>query len=401
VSSQSVELKVVNHLAEIRPEDWDNLLGDDDGPFLRWAFLETLERTGCAIPRRGWWPCHLTAWIGERLVAAAPAYLKNDSAGDFSRDWGLDDSAARSGFSYYPKLVIGVPFSPVTGRRILTAPGFDAGEAARLLTALARELCRRSDVATMQVLYHHPEEASILEHEGFAVRALVQYHWNNRGYADFDDWLSELPSKKRTQIRRERKEPSRQGIRIHTVRGDEIRARPEHWATHTWDLYSANCQKHFWGGTYLTRDFYDSYFASSPESVELVVAERQGRVVAGALNLASPSHLYGRYWGCLEEHRYLHFNVCIYQSVEQNIERGVQVFEGGAGGEHKLVRGFDPTLVYTTYLFLDEAFQEAVRRYFESETTARLAEVARWQDRAGSTGDAGRGSTASSNLVRE
>jgi len=381
VRTATLELKVFHEISEIPCAAWDGLLEPDDNPFVRWTFLEALEASASAAPRRGWWPCHLTAWRDDRLIAAAPAYVKNDSAGDFSRDWGLADSAGRYGVSYYPKLVIGVPFSPVTGRRILTGGDVDRGEAARLLVELARELCRRSDLGAVQVLYHRAEELPLLVEAGLSPRVLVQYHWRNGGYACFDDWLAALPSKKRTQIRRERRAPELDGIAIRTVRGDELSSRPDEWARRAFELYSANCDKHYWGGAYLNERFYHRVFSAMADAAELVVAERSGRVIAGAFNLATPSHLFGRYWGCLEEHRFLHFNVCIYHSVDECIARGVQVFEGGAGGEHKLARGFDPALVYTSYLLPDRALHDAVARYFASETAQRHEEVARFKAR--------------------
>ncbi|MDX1384198.1 MAG: GNAT family N-acetyltransferase [Thermoanaerobaculia bacterium] len=381
MSALAVDLKVVHDLSEISRADWQGLLRDDDNPFVGWDFLEALERSGSAAPERGWWPCHLTAWHEDALLAAAPAYVKGDSAGDFSRDWGLADSAHRHGLSYYPKLVVGVPFSPVTGRRILVREDLDRAEMTRLLLALARELCRHSSVATIQVLYHRGDEIEALRGAGMTHRALVQYHWHNRDYDDFEDWLRSLPSKKRTQIRRERKEPARQDISIETVRSDRIGADPSHWADVVWRFYEANSRKHFWGGTYLNRDFYERLFTKAPEIVEVVAARRRGRVVAGALNLSGGSHLFGRYWGCHEEHRYLHFNVCIYHSVDECIRRGVRVFEGGAGGEHKLVRGFDPVLVHTSYLFLHDEFHDAAGRYFAAETDQRRSEIRRWESR--------------------
>jgi predicted N-acyltransferase len=381
VRTATLELKVFHGLADIPRQSWDALLEPDDNPFVSWTFLEALEASGSVASKRGWWPCHLTAWRDDRLIAAAPAYVKNDSAGDFSRDWGLAESAGRYGASYYPKLVIGVPFSPVTGRRILAAPGVDRAEAARLLIDLARELCRRSDLGVVQVLYHHGDELPHLVEAGLSPRVLVQYHWHNGGYVTFDDWLAALPSKKRTQIRRERRAPEAEGIAIRTVRAGELRERPDEWARRTFELYAANCEKHYWGGAYLNQGFYERIFTAMPEAAEVVVAERAGRVIAGAFNLATSSHLFGRYWGCLEEHPFLHFNVCIYHSVAECIARGVQVFEGGAGGEHKLARGFDPALVYTSYLFPDRGLHDAVARYFAAETAQRRAEIARWQER--------------------
>lgn len=372
---QRVTLRVVERLAEVPQKQWDDLLDAAANPFVSWTFLQTLEETGCVAPERGWWPCHLTAWEGEELVGAAPAYLKADSAGDFSRDWGFAELVARSGVRYYPKMVVGVPFSPVTGRRFLVRAGYDRTSMVGMLVHLARELARENDVSSVHVLYHQGDETADLEGAGMSGRVLVQYHWHNRGYRDLDDWLAALRSKKRTQIRRERREPVRQGITLHTVRDEELRRDPERWAKEAFELYRRNTQKHFWGGQYLNQSFYQRICERMAHCVELVTARRDGRVVAAAFNLATPSHLYGRYWGCHEEHRFLHFNVALYHSIEECIARGIGVFEGGAGGEHKLSRGFDPTAVRTAHLFLDREVDDLLGRYLRAESRARLEQL--------------------------
>ena len=373
-----IELRIDNEISESPREDWDALLRPDDNPFVSWTFLEALEHSGSAAPDRGWWPCHLTAWQADELVAAAPAYVKADSAGDFSRDWGFAEAAQRNGLSYYPKLVIGVPFSPVTGRRALVREGWDRSEMIGALVVLALELARESNLSSIHVLYHREEECEAFESAGLTPRVMIQYHWKNRDYDDLGAWIRDLKSKKRTQIRRECREPERQGISIRTIRGEQLRADPERWAQAAHELYVRNTQKHFWGGAYLNRRFFDRAFDRLDEHVELVIAELDDRVVAGAFNLATDSHLFGRYWGCHEEHRFLHFNVCLYHSIAECIERGIQVFEGGAGGEHKLSRGFEPTFVYTSHRFLHQGFHDAVSRYLEAESDDRRRELTRW-----------------------
>jgi predicted N-acyltransferase len=374
-----IELRVVSEISEIPQESWDSLLDSDDNPFVSWRFLEALEHSGSAAPERGWWPCHLTAWQADELVGAAPAYVKADSVGDFSRDWGFAEAAQRNGLSYYPKLVIGVPFSPVTGRRALVREGWERKEMVNALIVLALELARESNLSSIHVLYHLEEECEAFESAGLTPRLMIQYHWHNRDYADLPAWVRDLKSKKRTQIRRECREPAKQGISIHTVRGEQLRADPERWAQTAHELYVRNTQKHFWGGAYLTRDFFDRAFDRLDDHVELVIAERDHRVVAGAFNLATESHLFGRYWGCHEEHRFLHFNVCLYHSIAECIERGVQVFEGGAGGEHKLSRGFEPAFVYTSHRFLHQGFHDAVSRYLHEESDERRRELTMWE----------------------
>jgi predicted N-acyltransferase len=382
-----LELRVVRSLSEVPRESWNALLRADDNPFVSWELLEALESSGSATPSRRWWPAHLTVWHGDTLRAAAPAYLKHDCLGDFSRDWAFSGALQQLGGALYPKLVVGVPFSPVTGRRLLVASppasegasgapsGLDDADAAALLLQLAQELARRERLAAVQVLYHRPDEEVALRAAGFAPRALVQYHWHNAGYRTFDDWLAALPAKKRTQIRRERREPDRQELRLRVVGGEEVGRAPGALAELAWDLYRRNADKHVWGAAYLTADFFRELFVRLPHHVELVLAERDGEAIAGAVNVATATHLFGRYWGCREEHRFLHFNVCLYRGIEECIARGRAVFEGGAGGEHKLARGFRPVVVGTAHWFAEDRIQRALAPALIADREARQREV--------------------------
>ena len=374
---------MVRSLSDIPRDSWNALLRPDDNPFVSWDLLEALESSGSVGASRGWWPAHLTVWQGDRLRAAAPAYLKHDGMGDFSRDWAFSQALAHLGGALYPKLVVGVPFSPVQGRRLLLSqPAADAAEdrsandAALLLLELAQELALRERLTTVQVLYHHPEEAPVLEAAGFAPRALVQFHWQNRGYRDFDEWLAALPAKKRTQIRRERKEPERQDLRLRVVEERALRAAPAAFARLAHALYSSTCEKHVWGAAYLQEEFFRLLFDRMPQNVELVLAERGEQVVAGAFNLATATHLFGRYWGCFEEHRFLHFNVCLYRGVEECIARGRLVFEGGAGGEHKLARGFRPVIVSAAHWFADPRIHRALAPALRADKADRERQLA-------------------------
>ena len=387
-----LELRLCQSLSDIPESAWQSLLRPEDGPFVSWAFLEGLERTGCVSPERGWWPCHLTAWQKpepgsgeeEQLLAAAPAYVKNDGMGDFSRDWAMHDIVHNFGVSLYPKLVIGVPFTPAYGRRILARPDIDPELAARILVDLGMEACRANSLSSISVLYHLPEERRALESAGLATRVLIQYHWHNRDYSNMDDWLGSFKAKKRHQIRRERKELERQGIEIETLRGEALREAAPASAREAYALYATTCDKYMWGGTYLSEDFFELMFERLPENVELVTALRRDngdrRLVAGAINLATPTHLYGRYWGCFEEHRFLHFNVCLYHSIEECIDSGIQVFEGGAGGEHKLSRGFEPRAVYTSHRFLDENLDRVMNRALRADAQAHERHLERWRE---------------------
>ena len=381
--SATLELSVVPRLADFSEAEWERLRGADPNPFLSWRFLSALEETGCVAADRAWWPCHLSARLDGNLVAAAPAYIKNDGMGDFSRDWAFYDAVGSLGQNLYPKLVVGIPFSPVTGRRILVAPdsGLEEQALVHAIVQIALEVCRQHELQAIQVLYHSESERTALSSAGLATRILVQYHWHNYDYEVPDDWLARLPSKRRTQARREQREPDKQGITIETIRGDALAADPARWSRTAFELYRTTCEKYMWGGTYLNRSFYDHMFTEMTDTVELVVARREGNVIAGAINLATPTHLFGRYWGCHEEHRFLHFNVCLYHSIRECIERGVQVFEGGAGGEHKVTRGFEPVATYSSLWFADERSHMLLSEALERDCRLRERQISRWQQK--------------------
>jgi predicted N-acyltransferase len=370
--------RIVSSLADVDEAAWDALAQDDAQatPFTRWAFLEALEHAGCAGPRHGWSPRHLTLWQGGRLVAAAPAYLKTDSDGDFSRDWHWAGFVERTRARYYPKLAITVPFTPCGGRRFLVAADQDREACTRALLDGAHELVRAEGASSLQVLFTVPDEQALLERLGCLARQSIQFHWHNRGYADYDAWLATLDSKRRHQARRERGAAAGQGISLRTVRGPELAADPGRWGALAHDLHKSTVDKLMWGRYWLNRRFYDRLFARMPGSVEVVVAEREGQVVAGAFNVASATRLYGRYWGCLEDHPFLHFHVCLYHSIDDCIRRGLQVFEGGAGGEHKMSRGFDPTETWSSHAFADARLHMAFGHHLAEERRVREAELA-------------------------
>ena len=376
-------LRVLDWLSEVPQQSWDALLDPSASPFLEWGWLEAMESSGCAAPPAGWRPRHLTLWRGGRLIAAAPAYAKDGSDGDFSRDWEWAAAAQRARIRFYPKLVIGVPFTPCTGRRILVAPGEDRLACAATILEGARALCAEESLGTLEVLFPDEEETKLLESLGFAIRVDFQFHWTNDGYASMDDFLARFNSKRRAMIKRERGAAEGQGIGVRTIRGIEIANDPIGLARTTYKLHKSTIDKLPWGRGWLNRAFYEKIFTRMPDKLELVVAERAGKVIAGAFNVSSATRLYGRYWGCLEEHKFLHFNVCLYHSVNDCIERGLQVFEGGAGGEHKLSRGFQPSPTYAAFAFLDPRLDTSVRRYLEAERPEREAALIRFREESG------------------
>ncbi|BDG08705.1 GNAT family N-acetyltransferase [Anaeromyxobacter paludicola] len=377
----SFDLRILEAISDVPAASWDALLAhepDRATPFLRHAFLSACELSGCAAGA-GFAPRHLTLWRGRRLVAAAPAYVKDGSEGDFSRDWEWAAAARQARVRFYPKLVLTVPFTPATGRRFLVARGVDRAAAVAALVAGARALAEEERLGAVQVLFPLEEEAGALAPLGLAARLDFQYHWANRGYRAYDDFLARFSSKRRNQLRRERAAPGREGIEIATLRGPRLAEDAAALARDVEDLHRATVDQMAWGMRWVDRDFFERLLTGMPDAIEIVEARRGGRRIAAAFNVASRTHLYGRYWGCREEHPFLHFNVCLYHSVEECIRRGVQVFEGGAGGEHKLARGFEPAETWSSHLYLDARLDGAVRRHLEQEVPARREALLRWQ----------------------
>ncbi|MBJ6759619.1 N-acetyltransferase [Myxococcaceae bacterium JPH2] len=368
-------LRILKAITEVPRAAWDALVDDAAAPFLEWAFLAALEESGCAVPERGWHPRHLTLWRGSRLVAAAPAYLKDDSQGEFVFDGPWATAAERAGLDYYPKLVLAVPFTPATGRRVLVAPGEDRASREAELYGAALEYARAERFSGVHVLFHTPEEAPTLEAQGYALRLGVQYQWRNRDYRSFDDFLARFHSKRRNQVRREVRAPAAQGITLSTLRGDALDTLD---VDTVWRLYVSTVDRYPWGVRYLTPDFFARLLRDFRHRCEFVEARRDGNRVAGAFNLIGPRALFGRYWGCFEEHPFLHFNVCLYHPVEDAIARGLERFEPGAGGEHKLTRGFEPQLTYSAHLLLHPGLDRAVRGLLAHERAAVQGGLPQW-----------------------
>jgi len=379
---QAPTLRVFDAVAGIPREAWDALLDPAANPFVSWTFLDALESSGCAAPEHGWRPRHLTLWEGDRLVAAAPAYLKDDHAGDFARDWIWAEAMRRAGARYYPRYFITVPVTPVPGRRILVAPGLDRAAFTRDLIAAARRVAADERASSVHVLFALDDELADLEAAGMATRIDFQAHWFNHGYADTEDFLGRgLDAKQRRNARHERRKPAAQGIEIRTVRGEEVARDRDHYGRLAWSFYHATVSKMRWGRPWLNAAFYARIFRDMPGPLELVVARRDGRDIAGAFNVSHDGRLFGRYWGCLEEHDVLHFNVCLHHSIDDCIARGLSVFEGGAGGEHKLLRGFDLAATRSAHIFLDPRIDKQIREFLALESHARAEELAKWHHR--------------------
>lgn len=372
-------------LSDVPAPEWDQLWAHEPGratPFLSHAWLDALERSGAASPETDWSGRHLLLRRGGRLVAAMPGWVRRDSHGDFGRDWQWASAAERAGIPYYPKLVIGVPFTPATGRRLLVAPGEDRAGMARAAAGALQDLCAAQGIHSIHALHLPREDALEMEGAGFALRVDFQYHWTNPGYASFEEFLSRFTAKRRNAIRRERAAPAAQGIAIRTVRGEELAEAPERWALDVARLHAHSISRMEWGMRFLDRPFFERVLRTMPGLLEVVEARKDGRLVAMAFNVASTERLYGRYWGALEEHPFLHFNVALYHSIEECIRLGRRVFEGGAGGDHKLARGFEPAEVWSAHHFLDRRLDAPIRAHLVQARGAALEGLAAWRARS-------------------
>ena len=352
-----MKIELTHTLADIAPHEWNRLAGDD--PFLRHEFLSALHDAGCATPETGWTPHYLVMRSGRSVIAAMPMYLKNHSYGEYVFDWAWADAYHRHGIEYYPKLVCAVPFTPVTGMRILGAQPHDR---ARLVTA-ALKLARELGVSSFHCLFPMPEESEQMVAQGMLLRRTVQFHWANRGYGAFDDFLAGMSHDKRKKIRQERRKVREAGIEFHWREGAEITQ--EDWA------FFARCYRHTYrehhSTPYLNLDFFLRVGRSMPENMTLIVAHRNGHPIAASLNLRNASRMFGRYWGTLEYHSGLHFETCYYQGIEYCIARGIAVFEGGSRGEHKLARGLQPVETVSTHWLAHPQFSAAVEAYLARE----------------------------------
>lgn len=346
--------------------EWDRLAAASGPrqPFLQHAFLAGLESSGCTVPRTGWSPQLLTLWRaegqGDALQAALPMYAKTHSMGEFVFDWGWAEAYARHQLPYYPKLTVAVPFSPIQGPRLLAA---DAGARAALLDA-ALQHAQEHAFSSLHILFPEPAELPLLEDKGLLIRRGVQFHWQNPGYRDFEDFLSALTSEKRKKIRQEQRRVREAGIGFELLSGAQIR--PEHMDF----AYACYANTYHVRGRhpYLTPRFFAHLLDRMAEHLLLVIAHRDDEPIAMALNLYNDDTLWGRYWGCMENVPCLHFDTCYYQAIAFCIARGIKLFEGGAQGEHKLARGFMPTTTYSAHWVAHPEFRAAIDHFLQRET---------------------------------
>jgi predicted N-acyltransferase len=355
-------VEVLDGVRQVPRDDWNRLAGDAS-PFLEWEWLASLEEAGTLEAESGWAPKPLAIREGGRLVAACPLYVKGHSEGEFVFDFGWADAAYRAGIEYYPKLLVGVPFTPVTGARLLTAPGADRAHWLPRLAEALKGLCEANDLSGVHVNFCREDERAALEAAGFLPRLGFQYHWRNPGFRDFEDYLASLRSKRRNQVRRERRELAAQGVAIEVLSGDAI---PDELFPTMFRIYLSTVRGNPWGRQYLNERFFDLLSRRFRSRLSFVVARQAGEVVAGAINVQKGA-LFGRYWGAFRPLRHLHFNVCYYAGIEHCVERGLERFEPGAGGSYKQLRGFDATPTWSCHWLAHPGLREAVRRFLEEE----------------------------------
>ncbi len=369
---------LLDRFADIPAADWDAIACPEaaDGsrpqdPFTTHRFLAALDASGSTGTGTGWTPRPLTLRDDTRLLAATPLYVKSHSQGEYIFDHGWAQALERAGGRYYPKLQIAVPFTPATGRRFLAAP--DAPHARDDLVEAVIHLARSNRLSSLHVTFCTGEEADTLSaRHGLLHRVTQQFHWENRGYSTFDDFLNDLSSRKRKMIRKERDTARASGLTLRALTGDAIQ--PHHWDAF-WAFYQDTGARK-WGTPYLTRRFFSLAHETMRHDMLLVLAERDDDTpVAGALNFIGRDTLFGRYWGCLEDHPCLHFELCYYQAIDWAIANRLARVEAGAQGEHKLARGYLPTPVHSLHWIADPGFREAVAQYLQAERRAVDEEI--------------------------
>ena len=360
-------------LDAIAADEWNRLSGTGN-PFVRFEFLHALEASGSASTETGWQPHHIRVRQGHETVALAPCYLKDHSFGEYVFDWGWAEAYQRHGMDYYPKLLMAVPFTPSRGPRIFAVAGVDKAALARTLNTALMERARQKKASSWHLLFPDTDSLQLIENEKLLRRLGCQFRWFNEDYRSFDDFLATMASRKRKNIRKERAAIKEQGVEFRWLSGQEI------------DDASLNRFHVFYQATYLkrgqppylNRDFFMRLRETMPEQLLLVMAQHQGETLAGALFLRNENMLFGRYWGCLEEYNFLHFETCYYQGIDYCIEQGLMEFDAGAQGEHKLQRGFRPVITESRHWIAHPGFRVAIAEFVEEEAQGihRYAEAA-------------------------
>jgi uncharacterized protein len=361
--ADEISIRIVRRISELSRARWDSL-ADGTTPFARWDWLDSLEQSGCVSEESGWLPHHLVAERADVLLAACPMYLKLHSMGEFVFDYEWAEAAHRAGIQYYPKMLVGIPFTPVTGNRFFTAAGTDRAALIRLLGEALAKIAADNKISSVHVNFCLPEEREALEAVGFFPRTGIQFHWQNRSFRSFDDYLGSFRSDRRNKVKRERREMEKRGIAIRAYEGEELTQK--HLRT-MFKLYKDHVDRLYYGRQYLTQQFFDELHRRFAANLCLMLAERGGKIIAGTFNVRDDIAMYGRYWGAFEEHPFLHFNVCYYSAIEHSITKGLARFEAGAGGSFKQLRGLDPEHTTSAHYIVDGNFRRAVERFLHQE----------------------------------
>ncbi len=372
MSAPDITITMHRSVAEIGAVDWDSCACPEavDGtrplnPFSTYRFLQALEQSGSVGAGTGWEPRPISARLEGKIIAVAPLYVKSHSQGEYVFDHGWANAYENAGGAYYPKLQIAVPFTPVSGPRLLCRPGHEAtGQSALVQGAV--QLAAENGLSSLHITFCTEAEANAGQQMGLLHRTGQQFHWANAGYKCFDDFLATLSSRKRKAIRRERQKAAAFGGKIVCLSGNDIR--PEHWDAF-WAFYQSTGARK-WGSPYLTRSFFDLLHEIMRDDVLLVLALREGTPVAGALNMIGRDTLFGRYWGCTEHHPFLHFELCYYRAIEYAIAHRLARVEAGAQGQHKIARGYLPVTTHSLHWIADAGFRAAIARYLEDEREA-------------------------------
>lgn len=372
-------VRIATSVGAFTKSEWDSLAETTRGcakgynPFLSYEFLTSLEESGCAVPRTGWRGQHLRLEDGDgNMLGAVPCYAKSHSQGEYVFDHGWADALERAGGSYYPKLQVSVPFTPVTGPRLLATERLEPAGIKQALAASLAAVTDKLGASSAHVTFARADDIAALKDAGFLTRTDQQFHFFNDGYASYGDFLDTLASRKRKALKRERREALSAGITVDWLTGKDITER-------AWDDFFAfymDTGGRKWGRPYLNRKFFSLIGESMAEDVLLVMAKRNGRYVAGAINFIGSDALYGRNWGCIEDHPFLHFEICYHQAIDFAIARGLKVVEAGAQGEHKLARGYMPVTMQSAHFIAHPGLRRAVADYLQRERreVARMGE---------------------------
>jgi predicted N-acyltransferase len=369
MTTPELRIRVIPAIGDVAPDAWDSCANPTSqdyphNPFISHAFLSSLEDSSSAVGKTGWQPQHLLAEeLDGTILGAVPCYLKSHSRGEYVFDRGWAEAYERAGGDYYPKLQVSVPFTPATGRRLLARPGPQASLVAKGLASGLAELCRLRQASSAHVTFLPEAEWRLLGECGFLQRNDQQFHWENAGYATFEDFLNALAARKRKAIRRERREALAPGISVHWLTGSDL-------TEAVWDTFFAfymETGSRKWGRPYLTRLFYSLAGERMGKRIVLMMAKRNGRWIAGAINFIGSDTIFGRHWGAIEHHPFLHFELCYYQAIEYAIVHKLARVEAGAQGEHKLARGYMPTTTYSAHYIADPALRRAIADYLSRE----------------------------------